>query len=583
MSLRIFLPLFLIVFSIPSSWAQRSFNYIKPLETAHLVESSKLSLSDEEKEKLAVLLCTAAKISATNLKFNKKTDPLLPSKCVALAQDLASDAKSVMVTNYQLGQGVVPNVPADASAVEKISNNLYQQAISLVTNGNAENKTLACYIFELAAVLNPLNDDAVYQMTSSAQNGFHSAWQTKLVDNNSNSKPAIPDNPTTTTTDSSKERSSIKILLVNSLNTGQEIGATNNLIGVQQKAAATNISTSFSGSVGTQMNIATEEATRLANVKHPNLSSGCSIKLSFEDKYTPKDGGSCGTAVAVLLLSLVDNFDIDQTGVITGDITVDGLVQKIGGVFAKTEGAISSGAKFMVLPSQNTTDIDDYFVMHPVGDALKIQIFSADNIDDATALMKIQKSDNLAKAMELYSALVSSPQAQNLRNPDVLKQLQEIVQLAPNHLSAKILLRSANGSLPRKMSVPNSIDQIFMAAAPLLPYLAKSSENTGTLPIYPQEVSDKCLQQLNTLNFKVNQKTAGLQDAFLSYIQELQVLANSGKGRDLSGNTTYNPRFQPVLDARARIYSEIRSLQYDKSVLEDYFRKDSDSSRKSNR
>jgi len=582
MNPAIFLSSVLIVLSILPCWAQRSFTYTKPLETVHLIDSSKLTLSDDDKEKLATLLCAAAKTSAANLKSGKKTDASLPGKCVALAQDLSPQAKAVMVTNFQLGQGVVPNPPADALTVEKISEELYKQALSLATSGNDENKGLANYLFELAATLDPLNDDAVYQMTSSMQNGFKSAWQTKLPDNSKATTSSSTSTETTTSTSGpTKERSSIKILLVNTMDTGQEVGDTNNLIGVLQKNGA-DITTVFSGSVGQQMNIAAQEATRLANVKHPKLAAGYSVQLSFEDKYTPKDGGSCGTAVAVLLMSLVDNFDIDQSGVITGDITVDGLVQKIGGVFAKTEGAISSGAKYMVLPSQNITDVEDYFVMHPITDALKIQMFSVDNIDDAMALMKTQKNNNLAKAMDLYATLASSPQVQNLRNPDVLKQLQDILQLAPNHLSAKILLRSANGTLPRKMSAPNSIDQIFIAAAPMLPYLAKNSENSTTLPIYPQEVSDNCIQQLNALNFKVDPKTAALQDAMLSFIQELQVIANSGKGRDLSGNTTYNPRFQPAIDARARIYSEIRSLQYDKSVLEDYFRKDSGDSRKNN-
>ncbi|MDR1304673.1 MAG: hypothetical protein LBK76_05560 [Verrucomicrobiales bacterium] len=585
-------------------------NYTPPTDQIRLVERDRLTLSETNREQLATLLVTAAKtVVAEQRRTGGVLDSQLLAKCMALALDLAAEAKAVVVANFQFAKNVGAPPPDGAPTLPQIAAALTQLAESLSATRQEEDVKLGNYLFDLAAALDPLNEDAVFRMSTAATAGFKPAWKEKLA-----GAAAAEPAPATTVSAApfaGRARSSIKILLVNTTRTGVEVGSTNNLIGLLLRgheapapvlpppaqpperrvsksgtAAAIelppapvdtgNLRVAFvlAGKVGAQMNTAAQEAARLVSVRHPELPP-LRAQLSFEDKYTPKDGGSCGTAAAIVLLSLVEDFDLDPGGVITGDITVDGQVQKIGGVSAKTEGAIAAGAEFMVLPAHNTVDVDDYFVLHQLDDARKIQLFSAANLDEALTLTKREKTGELAQAMELFRALPAT--AANLKTPDARRQLQEIVRLAPNHLSAQILLRGVTGSLPKKLSVTGSIEQIFSAAGPLLYWMSNSAERGDEPPVYSREVGEQCTRRLNALNFKVDPKTASLQDAMLTYAQELQTAVGFGQVRDWSGIAAHNPRFRPVFNARARLYAEIRALQCDQSVLEKYLRKDSGS------
>ncbi|MDR1146446.1 MAG: hypothetical protein LBK71_09970 [Verrucomicrobiales bacterium] len=267
------------------------------------------------------------------------------------------------------------------------------------------------------------------------------------------------------------------------------------------------------------------------------------MQISYNDKSTPKDGPSAGAATAILLFSLVEDFDIDQTGVITGDITVDGKLQPIGGVFAKITGAIAARAKFMVLPKDNERDVQEYFVLHPRTAAQQIQLFTAADIEEALTLMK-----NGAAADRLKS---------------------------PLNISAKILRGEV--TVPKTMSLSNSLDEIFSAAAPLLPKLASQWTGTRTIYIYPPKITDECSRRLNALNFKVAKEVARLQDAFLSYLMEIKSIAETGTLGDYQGHSTNNQiaknRIEAALRQRDIIYEELAALSYNKENLEKLSRK----------
>lgn len=87
------------------------------------------------------------------------------------------------------------------------------------------------------------------------------------------------------------------------------------------------------------------------------------------------DGPSAGTAILSALVSAVTNKKIRQDVAVTGEISLQGKVRPVGGVFEKAYGAKQAGIKTLVIPKENAKDI-------PKGH-LGLKIFPVDKAEDA--------------------------------------------------------------------------------------------------------------------------------------------------------------------------------------------------------
>jgi ATP-dependent Lon protease len=157
-----------------------------------------------------------------------------------------------------------------------------------------------------------------------------------------------------------RNQATIRGLVVRELGNGKHAGAAVGIVATAQGESGDGKIT-ISGKIGDDMKSALHEAERYLRTKHPKL-GGAEIEVSFEDRYTPKDGGSAGTAFAVLLRSLTDGFEIDPGVSITGDIAVNGTVQTIGGVAAKLRGSSTDGCTISIIPKQNIPAVADLLI-----------------------------------------------------------------------------------------------------------------------------------------------------------------------------------------------------------------------------
>ena len=87
------------------------------------------------------------------------------------------------------------------------------------------------------------------------------------------------------------------------------------------------------------------------------------------------DGPSAGTAILAALVSAVTGKKIRQDVAITGEISLQGKVRPVGGVFEKAYGAKQAGIKTLVIPKENAKDI-------PKGH-LGLKIFAVDTAEEA--------------------------------------------------------------------------------------------------------------------------------------------------------------------------------------------------------
>jgi ATP-dependent Lon protease len=81
------------------------------------------------------------------------------------------------------------------------------------------------------------------------------------------------------------------------------------------------------------------------------------IHIHFPDGSTSKDGPSAGTAITVVLYSLLTQKKIKKDVAITGEITFQGRVTAIGGLENKLEGAKKAGVTLVLYPKENEKDM----------------------------------------------------------------------------------------------------------------------------------------------------------------------------------------------------------------------------------
>ncbi|MGL5511797.1 MAG: S16 family serine protease, partial [Sporomusa sp.] len=91
------------------------------------------------------------------------------------------------------------------------------------------------------------------------------------------------------------------------------------------------------------------------------------------------DGPSAGTAIVSAIVSTITGKPIRQDVAITGEISIQGRVKAVGGVFEKAYGAKQAGIVTMIIPQENKTDI-------PEGH-LDLDIRPVSSVEEALAIL----------------------------------------------------------------------------------------------------------------------------------------------------------------------------------------------------
>jgi ATP-dependent Lon protease len=112
------------------------------------------------------------------------------------------------------------------------------------------------------------------------------------------------------------------------------------------------------------------------------------LQVHCPDGATPKNGPSAGTAITTCIYSLLNNKKIKNTIAITGEITLQGQVTKIGGLKLKILGGIRAGVKEFIFPKENEKDFDKFMEEYASKPIVKDIIFhKVSTIDEVFKLV----------------------------------------------------------------------------------------------------------------------------------------------------------------------------------------------------
>lgn len=155
--------------------APQSFKW-EPLRIVESVFTRDLGMLDSEREEYATNLvgCAVGQINAAHASPASLVDA---RRMIALAMHLSPRNKKALVANFQLSKGVLPEVVKSDYSPQVFARLLLTRSQLLEKQGGDENRRLARMFAQLAAGLDPKNEDAIYASETQRLDHGEIDWQ----------------------------------------------------------------------------------------------------------------------------------------------------------------------------------------------------------------------------------------------------------------------------------------------------------------------------------------------------------------------------------------------------------------------
>jgi hypothetical protein len=202
-------------------------------------------------------------------------------------------------------------------------------------------------------------------------------------------------------------------------------------------------------------------------------------------------------------------------------------------VSAKLHGATLDKCLYAVIPEDNETAFADMGCLYGHSALWAVQVFSVERMQDAVSIARKDRSPELAQAINLFADLqpqLNRNEVMALRNPKVIDALHKILELAPNHLSAKYVLALSDGTFSPKLSENGTLHQLSVIFYPYRTILDNSQKlDRATLPAYVTALAKK---RLNTLKPIANKDLLPLVNNIDALISSMDQFAEGETSAD---------------------------------------------------
>ncbi len=370
-------------------------------------------------------------------------------KLVRLAFQLAPDEPAVVAAHGRIRSGHPPESPKSKVEKEIVMPSLVSLLAKAREGITKDDENLASYLCATGLLIDSANQACISEYEKLVRNP-ETLWDPALAAY----KRTVADGTVTT----------IKGLVVSTSGMAMA-GQTARIVLTYRAKSFPGLEVRLLRERGAQMNVAADEAVRYWNrvSKTVPMPSG-NVEISFEDKFTPKEGPSAGAACAVLLRSFSDPFPIDSAVAMTGDVSVEGRVLQVGGTYAKIRGALLGGCNRVGIPTANEGDLVDSVVLNGTAVLTDIEIVGLDTIDDAISLVRSDRDEKALKVSADFASLrklvdqKSKGGADAAVSASIQKLTDAILAANPRHLSARLIDLWNNNKQPARLSLTNSLD-----------------------------------------------------------------------------------------------------------------------------
>jgi hypothetical protein len=345
-----------------------------------------------------------------------------------------------------------------------------------------------------------------------------------------------------------RRQTSIRGLTVSKTGSGAMLGGTVDLIMTAIPGPARDDApVVFITPVGDQMKAVLDDVLRSIRLKYPRWEVS-KVELTFDDRVSKMDGPSIGAALGTEVLSMLEGFEIDPALAMTGNVTADGKVRKIGGVAAKIRAGTNAECKIVALPADNYEQVADAMVYEGSALLQRIQVIGIATLDSAAAVARADRKEDLATAIKLFAevqaTLKKSPE--QIRSKAVKEKLAGIVTLEPNHFSAKLLALVSQDKQARRLTSGATLYYLAVAIKGVTPALEDLAKATDRQKVPPAALTEG-IKTMDRLRRIADPKLLPLLDAYREFVRAVaDAQAGSISIKALEG------RVKAVSDAEAR-------------------------------
>lgn len=515
-----------------------------------------ITLPEADRKAAATKLALLAR---NTLKYEDKGDYAKASRLLGIALRLDPKNRAAIVVNANLEQGAPPEAEKGFNRNDAIKE-IRGFAKSSVDTKKKPDQTLGAYLY---GAINTIarNDDDTFEIEMLKRDGIVLDWgyaEGKGGKGPAETRPAPAGR--------AKLQDKIQGMVVLGRDEGRMFGKIVEIIAT--KPPTTVRPTALRqirvlGNVGEQMRISLEEATRVVRQRNEKAYNDLHIEISFGDKYSAKDGGSAGCAYTLLLLSMMGEIDLATDFAITGDVTIDGKVRPVGGVYAKIAGAAKDGAKLVVIPTVNASALADAYLLEGPTALWTAQVFGVETVDDAIKIVQPKRDEKVVEAIKLFDELrtaVGKKPVFTLNQPEYKDKLAKIRDLAPTHLSAQYLQLYAGGKGPKSLTLNASISEAMAAIGPLRNGLS----GFGDPAFGTRQNLENARRELTKIDAVVDPAckpfTKALADYCLAYSQWAAIEASDDVGSKIRAREAMRGRVGAVQAALEKITSDKDSM-----------------------